>query len=47
MRMYPGKPPRELILQAEASEMDKIELDENDYHVSIFLFLFFLSFFFF
>jgi CRP-like cAMP-binding protein len=45
MRMYPGKPPRELILQAEASEMDKIELDENDYHVSIFLFLFFLSFF--
>ena len=32
MRMYPGTPPRELVLQAEASEMDRIELDVNDTH---------------
>ena len=32
IRMYPGKPPRERVLQAEASEVDRIELDANETH---------------
>ena len=32
MRMFPGSPPNELVLQAEAAEMDCIELDVNDTH---------------
>jgi hypothetical protein len=32
MCRYPGKPPRELVLQAEASEMDRIELGAHETH---------------
>ena len=32
MRMHPGPPPDSLVLQAQASEMDTIELEEDDKH---------------